>query len=281
MEHGGNHPEHHSQCQWHVFRRGKCQRVQQHVCGPGGDGEPLASVHRFRVGPAHLLPRKQRDLECARWLQLFVEQRSDFPEHHGKYKWFVFGGRFCQRLQQYFVYASSHGKSFAAEYGHVFGCDDVLPGRQRNPFCPRRIQLLVEHGSNHANDFAQYQRFVFGGGFRKRMQQYVCRSSGDGASDPLEFGGGFGAPHLLSGEQCDAVRPRRVQLSVEQWRHDSGHHGHRNGFVFCYGIGQWLQQHVDGPAGNGSSAASSIRYRFGAPDFVPRKQRDPFCTGGL
>jgi len=184
-------------------------------------------------------------------------------------------------MQQYFVCASGNGKSFAAEYRYGFRTTDVLPGGKCDANGPSRLQLLVEHGSNHANDITHHQWLLFGGGFREWMQQHFRGPSGNGASDSPEFGGGFGAPYLLSGRQRDAFRPNRVQLSVEQWSHHPGHHGHHYRFVFCNRIGQWMQQYVDGPAGNGSSATTGIRIRFGASYFVPRKQRDPYCTGGL
>jgi len=75
VEHGSDHANDIAHHQWLVFGGGFREWMQQHVCGPGGDGEPLAVVHRFRIGTLDIVPRKQRDSVRARRLQLFVEQR--------------------------------------------------------------------------------------------------------------------------------------------------------------------------------------------------------------
>ncbi len=120
--------EHYRQRFWLLFGNGQCQRLQQYLFGPSGDGESVASKYGDGLRPAHPLPGGKRNVERAFRVQLFVEQRR----HHAKYfpnrERFLFGNRFCQRMQQHFRGPSGDGESVAFKYGDGFRPVDFLPG---------------------------------------------------------------------------------------------------------------------------------------------------------
>ena len=127
LEQRCNDSEHYGHRGGFVYGNGFPKWVQQYFCSASGDGELGSSVDGVCFGSDDFLPRRQRDPVRPSRIQLSVEQRRHYAEHHPYNQWFLFSCGFGKRVQQYLVYANGHGKSFAAEYGYGFGCIDVLP----------------------------------------------------------------------------------------------------------------------------------------------------------
>ena len=113
VEQRRHHAEHHDIHGGIVLSNGQCQRMQQHFRGPSGDGEPGSAQYGDGLRLAHLLPRRKRNTERAYRIQLFVEQRRNYAEHHGFRGGILVGNGKCQRLQQHFSGPSSSGESLA------------------------------------------------------------------------------------------------------------------------------------------------------------------------
>jgi hypothetical protein len=159
-----------------------CQRVQQYFRGTGRDGEPIAFKYGDGFRPVDFLPGKFSHVERTRGLQLLVEQRCHHAEHFPNRERFLFGNRFCQRMQQHFRVTSGDGESVASKYGDGLRPVDFLPGKFSHAQRTRRLQLFVEQRRHLAEHFSNRERFVFRDGQCQRLQQYFCGTNGCGES---------------------------------------------------------------------------------------------------